>query len=475
MTDGADNEFVEWLSATAEHYKALSDEERNTTLDTLIDASSPSQMWRLQYQLQKLLYRDFLRCLPKELQDYLLLYLDPQTLLSCCQVCHAWNSIINGNAQIWFKACKMLDLQLNTARWYTYSPGTWKTLFLSMLRLQKDLRNREAFRTDFLNGHTQRVSAVCYWNGKLATGADDKTVRIWDCTQDTCITILKTECSVSCIKLDESLLLLSSYAGSLKSFAWKTTQPLKTFLQHTAAVLTFDYCQDIDLVASGGADEQLRLWSLETGTLLNTYHSHSHWVVTVKIVPFKRSPGSYLLLSMDRSHIFVWPIPPKDAPLLNLSVSQRIPIAMTDFNFFTPGLHSDGEFIYFIKQDPRQFGSTQLCCWDVQKVMFIYKKELHMRVKTLMAVGKKYACIITPWIDSNDPNFIVFNLATLKTLARWHIPPSRPTTPGNSQLAFGDTHWLDGLSGSNHCGIVITAGLDDHSCYVLRWKEMYCS
>ena len=78
--------FHNWLNQVTEHYRALPRDEQITTVQTLITASSPSNLFYLHRDLSFLLKRDFLGRLPRELAEKLLFYLDVRTLHVCCQV-----------------------------------------------------------------------------------------------------------------------------------------------------------------------------------------------------------------------------------------------------------------------------------------------------------------------------------------------------------------------------------------------------
>jgi F-box/WD-40 domain protein 2 len=85
--------FEGWLESVSASFLTLSDQQRNQSLDQLISLSGAVQLRHLSNGLEALLKRDFLRLLPLELTFYLLHWLDPQTLLTCCLVCKGWNKV----------------------------------------------------------------------------------------------------------------------------------------------------------------------------------------------------------------------------------------------------------------------------------------------------------------------------------------------------------------------------------------------
>ena len=79
--------FEKWLTDIEKQFKLLSGEQKNQTLDVLISACGGSQLYHLTTILDRLVKRDFLALLPKEIAFYLLSFLNTSTLEVCCQVC----------------------------------------------------------------------------------------------------------------------------------------------------------------------------------------------------------------------------------------------------------------------------------------------------------------------------------------------------------------------------------------------------
>lgn len=92
--------FERWLETVSATFLTLNDQQRIQSLDTLISLSGAVQLRHLSNGLETLLKRDFLRLLPLELAFYLLRWLDPQTLLTCCLVCKQWNKVNIATNQI---------------------------------------------------------------------------------------------------------------------------------------------------------------------------------------------------------------------------------------------------------------------------------------------------------------------------------------------------------------------------------------
>lgn len=94
--------FEGWLESVSAIFLTLNDQQRNQSLDHLISLSGAVQLRHLSNGLETLLKRDFLRLLPLELAFYLLRWLDPQTLLTCCLVCKQWNKVNILLPDVWY-------------------------------------------------------------------------------------------------------------------------------------------------------------------------------------------------------------------------------------------------------------------------------------------------------------------------------------------------------------------------------------
>lgn len=160
--------FEGWLESASTTFLALSDQQRNQSLDHLISLSGAAQLRHLSNRLEALLKRDFLRLLPLELAFYLLRWLDPQTLLTCCLVCKQWNKVINACTEVWQSVCRDLGWRIDES---IQDATHWKGVYVKAKLRMNQLREEDAFETSSLIGHSARVYALYYRDGLLCTGA----------------------------------------------------------------------------------------------------------------------------------------------------------------------------------------------------------------------------------------------------------------------------------------------------------------
>ncbi|XP_039417659.1 F-box/WD repeat-containing protein 2 isoform X3 [Corvus cornix cornix] len=332
--------------------------EKNETLDHLISLSGAVQLRHLSNNLEILLKRDFLKLLPLELSFYLLKWLDPQTLLTCCLVSKQWNKVISACTEVWQTACKNLGWQIDDS---VQDPLHWKKVYLKAILRMKQLKDHEAFETSSLIGHSARVYALYYKDGLLCTGSDDLSAKLWDVSTGQCIYGIQTH-TCAAVKFDEQKLVTGSFDNTVACWEWSSGAKTQHFRGHTGAVFSVDYNDELDILVSGSADFTVKVWALSTGTCLNTLTGHTEWVTKVvlqkcKVKSLMHSPGDYILLSADKYEIKIWPIGREIncKCLRTLSVSEDRSISLQ------PRLHFDGL---------SNLQTSQMCpCWALERYL----------------------------------------------------------------------------------------------------------
>uniref|UniRef100_A0A3B4YEW2 F-box and WD repeat domain containing 2 n=1 Tax=Seriola lalandi dorsalis TaxID=1841481 RepID=A0A3B4YEW2_SERLL len=194
--------FEGWLETVSATFLTLNDQQRNHSLDHLISLSGAVQLRHLSNGLETLLKRDFLRLLPLELAFYLLRWLDPQTLLTCCLVCKQWNKVINSCTEVWQGVCRELGWRIDES---IQDASHWKGVYLKAKLRMMQLKDQEAFETSSLIGHSARVYALYYKDGLLCTvfsvdyndeldvlvsGSADFSVKVWALSAGACLNTL---------------------------------------------------------------------------------------------------------------------------------------------------------------------------------------------------------------------------------------------------------------------------------------------
>lgn len=246
---------------------------------------------------------------------------------------------------------------------------------------------------------------------------------------------LKSDSSISSIKFDDCIIVASSYLGHMVSWDFISGDRLSDYMRHGGAIFSFDYSLDLNIVVSGSSDRRVKIWELSSGAQKKTLTDHAWWVLKVILTPYPAEKGSshqnrHLLFSMDKTTIFVRLMSFVTGTLspegLYISTLYSVLLQHTsEASLFTPGLHFDGEFLYFPKENLNNRGTAILCKWDVRKGCMISETELNLKVKALLGVGKKYMILLIPTQDKTSPNFVVLDKETKEKVALWKIPPSK--------------------------------------------------
>ncbi|XP_002741301.1 F-box/WD repeat-containing protein 2-like [Saccoglossus kowalevskii] len=458
MEEGA---FGGWMQQVNRTFNSeLSDSQRCVVFDQLISTSGATQLRYLSTKLECLLKRDFLRLLPLELSFYLLTWLDPQSLFTCCVVSKHWNKVVNECAVTWQNACRRLGLKINADDLQVQNGCHWKEAFVAAGNRRNQLASGRAFEFSTVYGHTARVYALYQKDGKIATGSDDQSVRLWDVESGRCLSVIQAHTCAD-VKFDENKLITASFDNTISCWDWTTGERTQHFIGHTGAVFSVDYSDELGLVVSGSADRTVKIWSLITGELYNTFHGHKEWVTEVllrhcAIDSIVHSKGDYVLISMDRNEIKIWPISRE----VNTECLKTLTLAnnLDRSQCFQPHLQFDGLYIGCASDNG-------IHIWSFQTLDLIRIIPCNEFIScALLGIGSVFAILLDQY------HLCITETKTGKLVSKCQLPAYRRSKRGSSFLA-GETAWLDGFSLEQEKGLVFATSMQDHSIYLVKWKD----
>ena len=105
---------------------------------------------------------------------------------------------------------------------------------------------------------------------RLASGSKDKTVRLWELTNNDGIILQKHTgwTNVLAFSPDGKMLASGSVDKTVQLWDTATGEPLATLTGNTSSINALTFSPDNSVLVSGGADGTIRFWNTETGTSL---------------------------------------------------------------------------------------------------------------------------------------------------------------------------------------------------------------
>ncbi|XP_042218688.1 F-box/WD repeat-containing protein 2-like [Homarus americanus] len=459
-----------------------------------VTAASSYVKWRLVSFISGQDTPDLLTLLPPELQIAVLQFVDGPSLLNATQVSREWNGIIKNHNHIWVKKCKELGVNIEKV----HCGANWHQAYVSSLRQQLSLKNGTAFSERFmqLQNCKKAVKAVDYQNGFLCTVSEEDYVNIWQLELNIPVLAFPVERAVSCIKFrPNSLLICGHFVGILT--AWDLSKmsevscvidnslgnsPGQYFLlwskfkMHAGPVFSSDFSEELDLLVSGGADECIKLWCLSTGLVIKSLPNQDHWVLRVILLPDLSCSFYHEIICMTRDNVnkISWPASSNKNSDDKLNTTENITNDNSELNsvclmdkignideillkscirlnegnnnFFTPGLQYSTKYVGLIKQDIDE-KHANLCVYEIETFKLLYNIILKFKVKKLLALGNRYALLLTIGSVLYSSTLVVVDVVTGETAGTHAVPHSKMTTPDGAQLVVGDIDWLNGLGG----------------------------
>jgi WD40 repeat protein len=137
-----------------------------------------------------------------------------------------------------------------------------------------------------LSGHTGNVYSVAVTaDGRIVSGSDDHTVRVWDLATGKLVRILTghTGAVYSVVVTEDGRIVSGSSDDSVRVWDLATGRLVRTLTDHTEGVDSLAVTGDGRIV--GSADNGVQVWDLATGTWIQTLTGHTKPVYEVAVTP----------------------------------------------------------------------------------------------------------------------------------------------------------------------------------------------
>lgn len=185
-------------------------------------------------------------------------------------------------------------------------------------------------RLKLLKGHTSPVSALAvlpqeiestrsnclstdyrtsseFHSQLVASGSDDRTLKIWDIKRGECLRTLRGHqgwVQSIAVSPEGSTLASGSHDHTVKLWDWRSGECLHTLEGHIHRVKTVAFSPQGSLLASGSDDHTVKLWEVQTGVCLQTLTGHQDWVMATTF-----NPSGEVLASASGDHtIKLWDV-----------------------------------------------------------------------------------------------------------------------------------------------------------------------
>ena len=149
----------------------------------------------------------------------------------------------------------------------------------------EDFNNYNQNNPDIMSGHLKTItSLVLLMEDKLASGSEDKTIKIWNISEKKCISTItgNYECIQSLLKIDDNTLAAGAH-DTIRVFDIDSKKELYSLIGHEKSVCTLIKLSE-DKIVSGGYDNLIKIWDLKNKICEASLFGHDTTVFVVLLL-----------------------------------------------------------------------------------------------------------------------------------------------------------------------------------------------
>ena len=210
----------------------------------------------------------------------------------------------------------------------------------------------------------------------------------------------------------------------------------------------------------------------------------SHWIINLEL----KSPTQHqieafknqaILFVMTKEFItcYSWNVSQDFSPQKNYQIPLNPADCLTFQNvFFTPGMQVYGQRIAYIRQlpmfDTHTVGDADLIILNANDGKMVKSVHINQKIRKLLAVGDRFAVVLLPYVNVKYQNVAVIDLqqSQRKIIGGCTVPHSRANNPNFTQIAIGDTNWLNGFRSQKSEDFMLALSTAEGALHAVYWN-----